>query len=119
MVKKPPAAKPAKIQRQQAKRESGVAHVAAVHGIVYGNADKAPAGAIFQPYTKAEREELLRAGAARELNDQEALVLKSGGVPVAEVTSAAPIADPTPPADDEESVSDAEEDAAADESPLG
>lgn len=67
-----PAAKPA-----AAKKPAGVKPLYALHRIVYGKAQVAVGDSIFAPTTEKEREDILRLGAARELNDVEAVVAKS------------------------------------------
>lgn len=64
--------------RVPVKKEEGVEPVVALHFIVYGDDENAPPKAVFTPYNKAEREELLNVGAARELDETERLVFSSG-----------------------------------------
>lgn len=63
--------------------ENGIVPLFAIHTIIYGNAQTAPSESIFTPVSAEERQFLLNAGAARELNDTEKAVfgLKSDAPP--------------------------------------
>lgn len=76
-----PAAKPA-----AAKKPAGVKPLYALHKIVYGQAQTAVGDSIFVPTSEKERGEILKLGAARELNDVEAVVAKSLNLDAADAT---------------------------------
>lgn len=69
MNKKVDSAKPVK--------GDAIAPLKAIHYIVYGKAKHAAADSIFVATSAAERQELLDLGAARELDEVEAIVAKS------------------------------------------
>lgn len=78
MTEKVESAKPAKAAAPKAESPAAkpvtIKPLYAIHRIVYGDKKVAAGDTIFAPTTEKEREDILRLGAGRELNEVEEIV---------------------------------------------